>query len=71
MRRASTPEWRSAHRLDHGQRLITQLDEVTTHNAAATQFVDAAGVEFAYRRFGRSADPPLLMLQHFRGNLDN
>jgi hypothetical protein len=24
----------------------------TIHNTAATQFVEAAGVEFAYRRFG-------------------
>jgi pimeloyl-ACP methyl ester carboxylesterase len=43
----------------------------TTHNTAATQFVKAAGVDFAYRRFGQSADLPLVMLQHFRGNMDN
>jgi pimeloyl-ACP methyl ester carboxylesterase len=42
-----------------------------THNNAETLFVEAAGVAFAYRRFGRPAGPPLLMLQHFRGNLDN
>jgi pimeloyl-ACP methyl ester carboxylesterase len=33
--------------------------------------VEAAGVEFAYRRLGRTGDLPLVMLQHFRGNLDN
>lgn len=39
---------------------------------AATQFVGAGGVDFAYRRFGnRSGLPPLVLLQHFRGNLDN
>ena len=43
----------------------------TTHQTAATQFVDAAGVSFAYRRFGSPSDLPLVMLQHFRGNLDN
>ncbi len=43
----------------------------TTHNTAETQLVEAAGVEFAYRRFGRSSEVPLVMLQHFRGNLDN
>jgi pimeloyl-ACP methyl ester carboxylesterase len=43
----------------------------TTHNTAQTQLVEAAGVEFAYRRFGRPSDLPLVMLQHFRGNLDN
>jgi pimeloyl-ACP methyl ester carboxylesterase len=39
-----------------------------THNTAETQFVD---VFCAYRRFGRPAGLPLVMLQHFRGNLDN
>ena len=39
-----------------------------THNTAETEFVD---VEIAYRRFGRAAELPLVMLQHFRGNLDN
>jgi pimeloyl-ACP methyl ester carboxylesterase len=42
-----------------------------THKTAQTQFVEAAGVEFAYRRFGRPSDLPLVLLQHFRGNLDN
>jgi pimeloyl-ACP methyl ester carboxylesterase len=42
-----------------------------THNTAETQLVAAAGVDFAYRRFGREGDLPLVMLQHFRGNLDN
>jgi pimeloyl-ACP methyl ester carboxylesterase len=39
-----------------------------THATAETQFVD---VFCAYRRFGRPAGVPLVMLQHFRGNLDN
>jgi pimeloyl-ACP methyl ester carboxylesterase len=43
----------------------------TTHNTAETQLVEAAGVAFAYRRLGRPAELPLVMLQHFRGNLDN
>jgi pimeloyl-ACP methyl ester carboxylesterase len=42
-----------------------------THNKAETQVVEAAGVKFAYRRFGSPAELPLVMLQHFRGNLDN
>ena len=42
-----------------------------THNNAETLFVEAAGVGFAYRRFGSPAELPLVMLQHFRGNLDN
>src|ERR1043165_4793529 len=43
----------------------------TSHQTAATQVIEAAGIEFAYRRFGHSAEMPLVMLQHFRGNLDN
>jgi hypothetical protein len=39
-----------------------------THNNAETLSVEAAGVEFAYRRFGSPAELPLVMLQHFRGN---
>jgi pimeloyl-ACP methyl ester carboxylesterase len=42
-----------------------------THRTAGTRSVRAAGVDLAYRRFGRPAGPPLVMLQHFRGNLDN
>ena len=39
---------------------------------APTQFARATdGVTYAYRRFGRASDVPLLMLQHFRGNVDN
>ena len=42
-----------------------------THNNAETLFGEAAGAELAYRRFGSPAELPLVMLQHFRGNLDN
>jgi pimeloyl-ACP methyl ester carboxylesterase len=50
---------------------MTAVDAPANHNTAETRHVEAAGVEFAYRRFGRSAGLPLVMLQHFRGNLDN
>ena len=42
-----------------------------THTTAETRLVEAAGVVFAYRRFGRTGGVPLVLLQHFRGNLDN
>jgi pimeloyl-ACP methyl ester carboxylesterase len=42
-----------------------------THNTAETRFVAAAGASFAYRTFGRPARLPVVLLQHFRGNLDN
>ena len=38
---------------------------------AVTQFIDASGTRYAYRRFGKGSRPPLLCLQHFTGTLDN
>jgi len=42
-----------------------------THQTAKTQFVKAAGINFAYRRFGKKTEVPLVFFQHFTGNLDN
>lgn len=42
-----------------------------THVLAPTTFVEAAGVRFAYRRLGSGSAVPLILLQHFRGNMDN
>lgn len=42
-----------------------------THLTAPTQFVDANGVRYAYRRFGAETGTPLVFLQHFRGGMDN
>jgi pimeloyl-ACP methyl ester carboxylesterase len=50
---------------------MSAVSTAVKHNTAETRLVDAAGIQFAYRRFGRAAELPLVMLQHFRGNLDN
>ena len=42
-----------------------------SHQTAPTQFVDAAGVRFAYRRFGRSGGVPLIFNIHFTGTMDH
>jgi pimeloyl-ACP methyl ester carboxylesterase len=42
-----------------------------THNTAPTRFVEANGIRFAYRRFGNPMGTPIVLLQHFMGNLDN
>jgi pimeloyl-ACP methyl ester carboxylesterase len=43
-----------------------------THDTAPTQFLEASGIRFAYRRFGASGGRvPVVFFQHFRGNLDN
>lgn len=41
-----------------------------THQTAPTQFVEANGIRFAYRRFGKPAGVPIVLNQHFRGTLD-
>jgi len=41
-----------------------------SHQTAPTQFVDAAGVRFAYRRFGKSGGVPLVFNIHFTGTMD-
>src|SRR5207344_1987736 len=60
--------------------LAVRTDEISFGPAHDRQLtaenltVEAAnGVGYAYRRFGNTgtASPPLVFLQHFRGNLDN
>jgi hypothetical protein len=41
------------------------------HVTAPTQFVEANGIRFAYRRFGLEGGTPLLFMQHFRGGMDH
>ena len=42
-----------------------------THVTAPTQFVEADGIRFAYRRLGTEIGTPLVFMQHFRGGLDH
>jgi len=42
-----------------------------THQTALTQFVEANGVRFAYRRFGKTGGAPLVFNQHFTGTMDH
>jgi len=42
-----------------------------THQTAPTQYVEANGIRFAYRRFGRTGGVPLVFNQHFQGTLDH
>jgi pimeloyl-ACP methyl ester carboxylesterase len=44
---------------------------VHTHQTAPTQFVEANGTRFAYRRFGKSGGVPLVFNQHFTGTMDH
>src|SRR3984957_16547598 len=42
-----------------------------SHQPAPTQFADAAGIRFAYRRFGQSGGVPLVFNMHFTGTMDH
>jgi pimeloyl-ACP methyl ester carboxylesterase len=42
-----------------------------THQTAATQFVEANGIRFAYRRFGEPGAVPLVFNMHFMGTMDH
>jgi pimeloyl-ACP methyl ester carboxylesterase len=41
-----------------------------SHQTVPTQFVKAAGVRFAYRRFGKAGGVPLVFNQHYLGTMD-
>jgi pimeloyl-ACP methyl ester carboxylesterase len=41
------------------------------HQTAPTQFVEANGIRFAYRRFGKPGGVPFVFNQHFTGTMDH
>ena len=41
-----------------------------THQTAPTQFVEANGIRFAHRRFGKTGGVPLVFCQHYIGTMD-
>ena len=41
-----------------------------THETVPTQFVEADGIRYAYRRFGKAGTVPLLFLGYFNSNMD-
>src|SRR6202451_1602364 len=41
-----------------------------THETVPTQIVEANGIRYAYRRFGRPGTIPLLFLEYFNSNMD-
>ena len=44
---------------------------IHTHHTAPTQFVEANGIRFAYRRFGKANGVPLIFNMHFTGTMDH
>src|SRR5579871_7016534 len=44
--------------------------DAATLETAPTRYVEGGGIRFAYRRLGPSTGTPLVLLQHFSGNID-
>jgi pimeloyl-ACP methyl ester carboxylesterase len=53
---------------------MTQLDiasqDAATLETALTRYIEGQGIRFAYRRLGPATGTPLVLLQHFSGNID-
>src|SRR6202051_326036 len=43
---------------------------IHTHETAPTQFVEANGIRFAYRRFGKAGGVPIVFNMHYLGTVD-
>ena len=43
---------------------------IHAHQTAPTQFVEANGIRFAYRRFGKAGGVPLVFNMHYLGSMD-
>src|ERR1700677_3174481 len=43
---------------------------IYAHQTAPTQFVEANGIRFAYRRFGKAGGVPIVFNQHYIGTMD-
>ena len=41
-----------------------------THETVPTKFIEAKGIRYAYRRFGKAGKVPLLFLEYFNSNMD-
>src|SRR6202158_1670525 len=52
------------------QKMVNQGVAKATHQTAPTQFVEANGIRFAYRRFGYAAGVPLVFNMHYLGTMD-
>jgi pimeloyl-ACP methyl ester carboxylesterase len=51
-------------------KLDTAIREGAALETAPTRYVEGNGIRFAYRRLGPPSGTPLVLLQHFSGNID-
>src|SRR5450755_2385154 len=55
---------------DDMTQLNTAIREGAALETAPTRYVEGDGIRFAYRQLGPSSGTPLVLLQHFSGNID-
>jgi pimeloyl-ACP methyl ester carboxylesterase len=55
---------------DDMTKLNTANRNVVALETAPTRYVEGSGIRFAYRQLGPSRGTPLVLLQHFSGNID-
>jgi pimeloyl-ACP methyl ester carboxylesterase len=55
---------------DDMKQLSTPNREVVTLETTSTRYVEGNGIRFAYRQLGPATGMPLVLLQHFSGNID-
>src|SRR5438105_2723251 len=60
-------EWRLRQVAKEGDHTMTSDTSLT----ALTRFVEADGIRFAYRRWGKPGGFPLVFMNYFTGNLDD
>jgi pimeloyl-ACP methyl ester carboxylesterase len=67
-RQPAEKSWRPS--ITHQGRKIFDMI-MHTHQTAPTQYVEAKGIRFAYRRFGKTGTVPLVFNMHFTGTMDH
>lgn len=53
------------------QTISNAVNEQYTYATVPTQFVEAKGIKFAYRSYGKQGDIPVIYFNHLTANLDN
>jgi pimeloyl-ACP methyl ester carboxylesterase len=66
----SQPIIHAKHPEDEMSQLDVARGEVATLEMVPTGYVEGHGIRFAYRRLGPATGTPLVLLQHFSGNID-
>jgi len=63
--------WINALSILQGGKDANAGEKSETLETASTKFIEAAGINFAYRSFGKRTGTPLVFLQHFSGHMDS